>query len=76
MRAYCRVILKSGPETYSAEELEALKACLSEAPGIKVTAEPQQHPRGGYYFGVEREDGSSFDPMAEYLVGRGYLPAI
>ena len=75
MHTYLRIIHDRGPESYSTEEQQQLRDCLSSAPGIETIKELKHHPRGGYSVTMERTD-DEVDSLISHITSHGYRAVI
>jgi hypothetical protein len=75
MHLYLRIILDSGPESYSTAEEQQLRDCLTSAPGVETVKEIKRHPRGGYSVTMERT-GDTIDPLISYISASRYRAVI
>lgn len=75
MRFELRLLKAAEPETYSSEEVEGLRSCLSSAPWIEEVTELARHPKGGYAAVVQLREGL-YEPLIECLWVAGYRLAI
>jgi hypothetical protein len=71
MRVYVRVLRAAGPETYSTEEEQQLRDCVTSAPGVEQVARIEKHVKGGYAVTLE-QSGETLDDFSAWLTSAGY----
>jgi hypothetical protein len=75
MHIYLRLNPENQLETYSTEEVEHLRECLRQAPGVESIKDISRHPKGGY---AVQLNGSKdhLEPLLQHVSARGFVPVV